>query len=361
MDASSANPSAPPVMAADNDTNNPLIPRDETAAILEQTFGDSDTISVDPETNTDAAIGAAMCEKILESSVEKTVDNQDASTAAEDYTGAPAAASTPLRAAMEKFRIVDIERPADLPGIRELEGNLGDDNSAAGMDVSRDQGDAVAAANPNNKSAEKGDAGSTNHINSDENSARAESGEVNSAMNSDGEAAPAAMAAAADAVVTPTVSGYQTESGNKGTKPSGHLKVPSMVKPPIMPPPPPIELDATASDMYKAIMAGRSVKNTPSTLRGTGRAPANTDWGSFYNKGDNRVSRSVYIENVAKMYVSSMSFNPVSWECSACPRKHSILGGGGGTLLGGGEGRTVILLTDQNFPAVLPSGNGITA
>ncbi len=84
-------------------------------------------------------------------------------------------------------------------------------------------------------------------------------------------------------------------------------------------PPPPTEPDATASDTYKAIMAGRSVKNTPSTLRGTGRASANTDCGSFYNKGDNRVSRSVYKENVAKMYVSSMSFNPVSWECSACP------------------------------------------
>jgi hypothetical protein len=83
-------------------------------------------------------------------------------------------------------------------------------------------------------------------------------------------------------------------------------------------------------------MAGRSVKNTPSTLRGTGRASANTDCGSFYNKGDNRVSRSVYKENVAKMYVSSMSFNPVSWECSACPRKHSVLGGGGDASGGGG-------------------------
>jgi hypothetical protein len=75
-------------MAADDDTNIPLIPRDETAAILEQTLGDGDTISVNPESNTDAAIGAA--EKILESSVDKTVDDQDASTAAEDYTGAPA-------------------------------------------------------------------------------------------------------------------------------------------------------------------------------------------------------------------------------------------------------------------------------
>jgi hypothetical protein len=109
-----------------------------------------------------------------------------------------------------------------------------------------------------------------------------------------------------------------------------------MVKPPGMPPPPPplppplAEMDAVPSDTYKAIMAGRSVKNSPSTLRGTGRPSANTDCGSFYNTGDIRVSRSVYKENVAKMYVSSMSFNPVTWECSACPRKHSIRGGGGG-------------------------------
>jgi hypothetical protein len=202
------------------------------------------------------------------------------------------------------------------------------------MDVSKAQGDAGTAAN---KSVEKGDAGSTTSNNSDENSARSVSGDVNPAVNSDGEAGTAirnqvaAAAAAADAVVNPSVSAYQAESGNKGTKPSDNPKVPSMVKPPIMPPPPPpIEVDATASSTYKAIMAGRSVKNTPSTLRGTGRANANTDCGTFYNKGDNRVSRSVYKENVAKMYVSSMSFNPVSWECSACPRKHSILGGRGG-------------------------------
>jgi hypothetical protein len=72
MDASPADPSAPSVMAADNNINNPLIPRDETAAILEQTFGNGDTISVDPDNNTDAAIGSAMCEKILESSVENS-------------------------------------------------------------------------------------------------------------------------------------------------------------------------------------------------------------------------------------------------------------------------------------------------
>ncbi len=52
------------------------------------------------------------------------------------------------------------------------------------MDVSKDNGDAGTAENTNNKNVEKGDAGSTNQTDSDVNSARAESGEVNSAMNS---------------------------------------------------------------------------------------------------------------------------------------------------------------------------------
>ncbi len=53
-------------MAAENNNTNPLVPRDETARIMEQTFGDGDTISVDPDNNADAAaiIGSEMCEKI---------------------------------------------------------------------------------------------------------------------------------------------------------------------------------------------------------------------------------------------------------------------------------------------------------
>jgi hypothetical protein len=59
-------------MAAENNNTNPLAPRDETARIMEQTFGDGDTISVDPDNNADAAaiIGSEMCEKILESSAD---------------------------------------------------------------------------------------------------------------------------------------------------------------------------------------------------------------------------------------------------------------------------------------------------
>ncbi len=108
-------------------------------------------------------------------------------------------------------------------------------------------------------------------------------------------------------------------------------KVPAMFKPPLPPQPKPAaEAPATPSATYKAIMGGRSAKNSNSVLAGTGSAKSKTNCGSFFNQGDNRVLRSVYKENVATLTVSSLSFNPVSWECSACPKKHSILGGGGG-------------------------------
>ena len=129
-----------------------------------------------------------------------------------------------------------------------------------------------------------------------------------------------------------------------------------MIKPP--PPPTPkqaIEKDAIPSPTYNAIMAGRSVKHNQPVIAGTGNTKSKKNCGSFFNPGDNRVIRSVYKENVATLTVSSLSFNPTSWECSACPKKHSILGGGGDSQ---GGGRKVIILADQNFPAVLPTADG---
>jgi hypothetical protein len=361
-------------MATPAETADPLIPRDETAAILEQTFGGGDSISVDPEGEAGSVtgIGFNMCEKILESTTERTEEDHDTSAATEDYRGEPAAASTPLRTAMEKVRIVDIERTPRVAGIDLIASvseneQQGEENSAREMDVSCVQGDAASASTADALSSKnKGDAGSTN---SDANSADSASGDANptcaqgdadSAIPGPSSGTPTAVADAARIPApAPTAAENSGHAVCSQNIPPNLRKVPAIVKAPLMPPPPPPpETDAVASDTYKAIMAGRSVKNTLSTLRGTGRAKANTDCGSFFNTGDNRVSRSVCKENVAKMYVSSMSFNPVTWECSACPWKHSILGGGGGGGNEGGEGRTVILLTDQNFPAVLPTGSG---
>jgi len=316
-------------MATPAETADPLPPRDETAAILEETFGGGDTISVDPEGDAESAagIGLKMCEKILETTTERTEEDPDSSAATEDYRGEPAAASTPLRTAMEKFRIVDIERTPHVAGIHQISSESendqqGEENSAREMDVSGTNGDAGPANNAKViTTVEKGDAGSTN---SDVNPAVSATGDVNSTSVSGdaGSAIPgpsnetpaAAAVGAHPPPPAPSTAADAVPAGPSCIIPPNLRKVPAMVKPPLMPPPPPpAEVDAAASETYKAIMAGRSVKNTPPILRGTGRAKANTDCGSFFNKGDNRVSRSVYKENVAKMYVSSKSFNPVTW------------------------------------------------
>jgi hypothetical protein len=169
MDASANNPSSSPVMATPADNNNPLIPQDETAAILDQTFGAGDSFSVDQEGDSGAEvpIGSAMCEKILESTADRSQDENDTSVAsatADDYTGEPTAASTPLRTAMEKFRIIDIEKTPQVRGIQQLESKEGEDNSAGEMDHSSASGD-VASAAPAAAEGENimvsGDAGST--------------------------------------------------------------------------------------------------------------------------------------------------------------------------------------------------------
>ena len=126
-----------------------------------------------------------MCEKILETTTERTEDDPDSSAATEDYRGEPAAASTPLRTAMEKFRIVDIERTPHVAGIHQISADSEDDqqgeeNSAREMDVSGANGDAGPANNAKvTTSVDKGDAGSTN---SDVNSAVSATGDVNSTI-----------------------------------------------------------------------------------------------------------------------------------------------------------------------------------
>ena len=116
------------------------------------------------------------------------------------------------------------------------------------------------------------------------------------------------------------------------------------------------EKDAIPSDTYKSILAAKISRITPATIPGTGSGVADTSCGSFYNPGDNRIRRAVYKENVANLTVTSMSFNPVTWECASCPSRHPILNGENGD--DGGEGRAVIFLTDQNFPAILPTATG---
>jgi hypothetical protein len=114
------------------------------------------------------------------------------------------------------------------------------------------------------------------------------------------------------------------------------------------------EPDAVPSRTYSANISNKQKNEKASTIGGIASGQDPTECGSFFNPGDNRTLRSVYKEDVTSGSVSSMSFNPVSWMCTACPRSHSVFEvktGEGGRA----GGRTVIVLCDQNFPVVLPS------
>ena len=115
----------------------------------------------------------------------------------------------------------------------------------------------------------------------------------------------------------------------------------------------PAEADVSPSENYSKIISSILLKRRPGAIGGTGpdQLLPVSECGSFFNVGDNRVVRSVIKEDIVNLGISSMSFNPVSWICVACPKKHSVLDGVGGR-------RLVIVLADQNFPAVLPSASG---
>jgi hypothetical protein len=94
------------------------------------------------------------------------------------------------------------------------------------------------------------------------------------------------------------------------------------------------EPNAIPSKTYTAIIKNKKNSEKAGTIGGIASGQGPTECGSFFNPGDNRVLRSVYREDVTNVSVSSMSFNPVSWTCTACPRSHSVFdnlsGGGGG-------------------------------
>jgi hypothetical protein len=118
----------------------------------------------------------------------------------------------------------------------------------------------------------------------------------------------------------------------------------------------PSEPDAVPSKTYAAILKNKKSSEKAGTIGGIASGQGPTECGSFYNPGDNRVIRSVYREDITSVSISSMSFNPVTWSCSACPRPHPVFEGNNGG--GGVASRSVIVLCDQNFPAVLPSVEG---
>jgi hypothetical protein len=143
-----------------------------------------------------------------------------------------------------------------------------------------------------------------------------------------------------------TAGGGETVSGNKmnnfkmpnipaAPKTDPKTKVPSGVKKTQknqkkIPAPIPAEADAVPSKNYRAIIASKELKGKAGTIGGIASGQGESFCGSFFNKGDNRVLRTVYKEDIPSQSVSSLSFNPVKWVCTACPKSHPIFGGGGG-------------------------------
>jgi hypothetical protein len=210
----------------------------------------------------------------------------------------PLSASTPTRTETQTFRIVDIVCST-------FSKNSGDVNSAEGSAEKSGDGNTAEPSDANSADAnsQQGDAGSAKQ---------------NTDIGS-------------------------SDSGSKDPKPGVSKKVPAMIKPPPkrLPPKIPAEADAIPSATYLSIVSAKKNKLCPPAIPGTGTHNVNYNCGSFYNKGDNRVARTVYKENVANLNITSMSFNPTNWICSACPKKHPILGGGlVGEGVTRGEGRT---------------------
>ncbi len=98
----------------------------------------------------------------------------------------------------------------------------------------------------------------------------------------------------------------------------------------------PAEADLIPPKTYKAVVANKKLKEKVGTIGGITSGQDPIECGSFYNNSDNRVARSVYKEDLISMSVTSMSFNPKTLFCTACPKSHSVLeeGGRGGWMVG---------------------------
>jgi len=106
-------------------------------------------------------------------------------------------------------------------------------------------------------------------------------------------------------------------------------------------------------ESYKKIIQKIKEKEIPPKI---GDGPISgllsSECGEFFNAGDGRAVRTQYSEDICSLSIVSSSFNTTSLQCVGCPKGHSILENCGG------GGRTTIVVSDQNFPGVLPSAQG---
>ncbi len=104
---------------------------------------------------------------------------------------------------------------------------------------------------------------------------------------------------------------------------------------------------------YESIRTQRQIRGEHEAI-GSGPTADCFECGDFFPKDDLRTQMSVLVEDSRKLLISSSSFARDDWTCISCDKAHHLL-----PLKteknNWREGRKLIFLCDQNFPAVLPS------
>ena len=78
--------------------------------------------------------------------------------------------------------------------------------------------------------------------------------------------------------------------------------------------------------------------------------------GTFRNEGDSRIKIAKERNDIVKMTNQSFSFDPETFICSNCPVAHPVLKARMPHKVDGTEDdRVILVLSDQNYPAVLPA------
>ena len=99
---------------------------------------------------------------------------------------------------------------------------------------------------------------------------------------------------------------------------------------------------------YYAIQNARKMMRTVPDLNG-GYPTASKQPGSFFPANDSRIDICNVVFDIKAKQVSSYSYDPEKMSCHCCGQ---FLG-----LHGNKAGRQTFVLSDQNFPASLPSNN----
>ena len=111
----------------------------------------------------------------------------------------------------------------------------------------------------------------------------------------------------------------------------------------------------TGDSTYSAINLNRKRALISPNLNVTSTS-FSAELGSFYNKDDSRISSAHLRSSFNNKLNVSLSFNPTTLECKNCStNRHMVFDQGG--VEGGGAAR-VFVLSDQNFPPVLPTVSG---